>query len=86
MTDDPQSASAEEPTPAPEPKSSPFPLPPRERDDRATTDAGDPDESPFELPAIAGLPFGKESEEARAIEQVIREADRERAGKKPATA
>lgn len=41
----------------------------------------DPDESPFELGEIAGLPFAKDSEEARAIEQIIREADAERAAR-----
>jgi hypothetical protein len=39
----------------------------------------DPDESPFELQAIEGLPFDKDSEEARAIQAVIEEGDRERA-------
>jgi hypothetical protein len=37
-----------------------------------------PDESPFELPPIEGLPFDDDSEEARAIREVIEEADRER--------
>ncbi len=53
-----------------------------ETTDRTPTDAVDPDESPFELPAIAALPFGKGSEEAREIDQVLREAERERAGDK----
>ena len=39
----------------------------------------DPDASPFERPPIAGIPFGKNSEEARAIRRVIEQADRERA-------
>jgi hypothetical protein len=39
----------------------------------------DPDSSPFERPPIAGIPFGKNSEEARAIRRVIEQADRERA-------
>lgn len=38
----------------------------------------DPDESPFELPAIEGLPFADDSEEARAIERVLEEARQER--------
>ena len=42
-------------------------------------DGVDPNESPFELQAIEGLPFAKDSEEARAIREVIEEADRERA-------
>jgi hypothetical protein len=41
----------------------------------------DPDESPFELQAVSGLPFDKDSEEARAIREVIEEADRERASR-----
>jgi hypothetical protein len=41
----------------------------------------DPNESPFELRAVAGLPFGKDSEEARAVQAAIEEADRERAGR-----
>ncbi len=40
-----------------------------------------PDESPFELPSIEGLPFSKDSEEARAIREVIEQADSERAGR-----
>jgi len=41
--------------------------------------AADPHDSPFVLPAIEGLPFEKDSAEARAIQQVIEQADRERA-------
>jgi hypothetical protein len=41
----------------------------------------DPDESPFELGAVAGMPFDKDSEEARAIRAVIEEGDRERAAR-----
>lgn len=51
-------------------------------DERAGEDGApglDPDESPFELPPIEGLPFSKDSEEARAIREVIEEAERERA-------
>lgn len=39
----------------------------------------DPDASPFEVPAVEGIPFGKDSEEARAIRRIIEQADRERA-------
>lgn len=39
----------------------------------------DPNESPYELQAVAGLPFGKDSVEAKAIRKVLEEADRERA-------
>jgi hypothetical protein len=40
----------------------------------------DPDESPFALPPGSGatIPFAKDSEEARAIEAVLQEAERER--------
>lgn len=38
----------------------------------------DPDDSPFALQEIAGLPFAKDSEEAKAIRAVIEQADRER--------
>ena len=37
------------------------------------------DSSPFEAQAIEGMPFGKDSAEARAIRRVIEEADRRRA-------
>lgn len=40
-----------------------------------------PDESPFELQAVEGMPFDKDSEEARAIRAVIEEGDRERAAR-----
>ncbi len=39
----------------------------------------DPNESPFELPPIEGIPFGRDSEEAHAIKRVIEESERERA-------
>ena len=38
-----------------------------------------PDDSPFELPPIEGIPFSKDSEEANAIREVIEQADSERA-------
>lgn len=47
------------------------------REDEALA-AVDPDESPFELPAIEGLPFDDDSEEARAIERVLEEARQQR--------
>lgn len=37
-----------------------------------------PDESPFELPPIEGIPFDDDSDEARAIERVIRWTESER--------
>ena len=39
----------------------------------------DPNSSPFERPPIAGIPFKKNSEEARAIREFIEERERERA-------
>lgn len=45
-------------------------------DKRETPAAGDLDESPFESPPIEGLPFDKDSEEARAIERVLAEAEK----------
>jgi len=43
----------------------------------------DPDESPFELQEIAGLPFGKNSAEARAIRRILDQADGEGAAASP---
>jgi hypothetical protein len=51
------------------------------RDERAVP-AVDPNESPFELPPIEGLPFDDDSEEARAIREVIEQGERERAAAK----
>lgn len=39
----------------------------------------DPNASPFAVGAIAGIPFDDDSEEARAIERIIAQAERERA-------
>jgi len=39
----------------------------------------DLEERPFEIVSIEGIPFGKDSEEARAIERIIERADRARA-------
>jgi hypothetical protein len=39
----------------------------------------DPDDTPFELPPIEGLPVKKGGEEDQAIEAIIREADETRA-------
>jgi hypothetical protein len=38
----------------------------------------DPNESPFATPPITSLPAPKDSEEARAIDAIIEEAERER--------
>jgi hypothetical protein len=45
--------------------------------------AVDPNDTPFELPPIEGLPFKKGSEEDRAIEAIIREADETREKQAP---
>ena len=47
--------------------------------DKSTEREPAPDESPFELPPIEGIPFDADSEEARAIERVLQWADDERA-------
>jgi hypothetical protein len=47
-------------------------------DDQSRDPQLDPDESPFELPPIEGLPFADDSEEAKAIRRVIEQANRER--------
>jgi len=47
---------------------------------RSTAPSGiDPDESPFELQQIAGLPFDEDSEEAQAIRDVIEQTELEQA-------
>jgi hypothetical protein len=40
--------------------------------------AVDTETSPFSVPAIEGMPYDEGSEEDRAIEEVIREAEEER--------
>ena len=52
-----------------------------ERPQRQRPSEPHPNESPFELPPIEGIPFSKDSEEARAIREVIEQADRERSGR-----
>jgi len=47
-------------------------------DDQSREPRLDPNDSPFELPPIEGLPFADDSEEANAIRRVIEQADRER--------
>ena len=54
-----------------------------ERAQEADDSTVDPDEKPFELPPIEGLPFTKRSEEDRAIEAIIREADETREKQAP---
>jgi hypothetical protein len=50
--------------------------------ERVPPEGVDLDESPFEVQAIEGLPFAKDSEEAEAIREVIEQADRDRAAQK----
>jgi hypothetical protein len=38
------------------------------------------DSSPFEIQPIEGIPFGRDSEEARAIERVLSRTNEERRG------
>jgi len=80
---------------------SPFSLPPSERaragdqrplehrdradDSRQLGETFDPDESPFVLPAIEGMPYERGSEEDRAIRQVIEESDAERRSRRAGT-
>jgi hypothetical protein len=49
--------------------------------DRDQAPEPNPDDSPFELPPIEGIPFSKDSEEARSIRAVIEQADSERSAK-----
>jgi hypothetical protein len=41
------------------------------------SDDVDPNESPFPVPAIEGLPFARDSAEARAIRLILDEPERE---------
>ena len=41
----------------------------------------DPDSSPFEAPGVEGIPFAKDSEEARAIRRILEQAEREKASR-----
>ncbi len=59
---------------------SPFPTPPLDRQERATSVTEpeattavdvDPSESPFDTPAVEGLPFRSDSDEARAIRGIL---------------
>ena len=74
------------PVETPPSEESPFPIPPldwHERGDepprrRALTGPEaitvvdvDPSESPFDIPAVEGLPFGPDSDEARAIGRIL---------------
>ena len=48
-----------------------------EQQNERQTSEPDPDSSPFERPAIAGMPFKRKSKEAKAIQRVIEAAERE---------
>lgn len=52
--------------------------------DESNIQEPDPDSSPFELAPIEGIPFDKDSEEARAIERILAwpEPDRKAAKKR----
>jgi hypothetical protein len=52
----------------------------RPKDDRLG-EQFDPNDSPFDCPPTAGLPFGKNSGEARAIKRVLEAAERRRSRK-----
>jgi hypothetical protein len=47
--------------------------------DERAFDEPDPDSSPFEIGSVEGMPYPKDSEEARAIERIIAWAERRRA-------
>ena len=46
--------------------------------EKTVVEEPDPNESPFELPPIEGLPFDDDSEEARAIERILAWGEPER--------
>jgi len=45
------------------------------KDAARKTPSREPDASPWPVPPVEGLPFGKDSDEARAIERVIEQAE-----------
>jgi hypothetical protein len=69
------------------PEDSPFELPPLDIEERGRgvtmrpeerDSAIDMEDSPFSTPPVEGMPYEDGSDEDRAIEQVIREAEEER--------
>lgn len=50
-----------------------------ERSDAPDEAPVDPEEWLWETPGVEGIPFGKNSEEAQAIERIIRRSKRKRA-------
>jgi hypothetical protein len=48
------------------------------RTEDAPTTEVDLDESPFETPAVEGLPYDRNSAEARAIREILERTERER--------
>jgi len=80
------------PVETPSSEESPFPIPPLDWQERADEPPGrravtepeattvsdlDPSESPFDTPAVEGLPFGPDSDEARAIRRILGNAKSE---------
>ena len=74
------------PVETPPSEESPFPVPPLDWQERGNEPPGrkaatepeattavdvDPNDSPFETPAVEGLPFGPDSDEARAIRRIL---------------
>ena len=48
------------------------------KDAARKTPSVEPDASPWPVPPVEGLPFGKDSDEARAIERVLEQAEEDR--------
>ena len=48
------------------------------KDAARKTPSVEPDASPWPVPPVEGLPFGKDSDEARAIERVLAQAEEDR--------
>lgn len=48
------------------------------KDAARETPSMEPDASPWPVPPVEGLPFGKDSDEARAIERVLEQAEEDR--------
>lgn len=55
-------------------------------DPSSKTEEPDPNDSPFEIPPIEGIPFKKGSEEDLAIKRIIRESEEYWAAKRAAAA
>lgn len=55
-------------------------------DPSSKTEEPDPDDSPFDIPPIEGIPFKKGSEEDLAIKRILRRAEEHWAAKRAAAA